>query len=308
MHIYYSGVGKGVIEADERLGTPRYRLFSCHGSYVKYAKATSPIVAKIDDNYEIMLDSGAFTAWTKGEEVHLPHLVDVYAELVDIIGDLNKVWFINLDKIPGKPGETATEEQLAEAIKISDENYAVLNEKFPNRVLPVFHQNEDEARLKEVCDMSGGYVCISPRNDLGETYRARWAAETHHLLPEGIRTHGLAATGTQMMTKVPWLSVDSATWILIAAYGGIFIDTNFRIVGVSETSPTRHDKNAHVTTLADPERDYLYDLMKKWKFTLEELGTIFESRALWNRMMMTELYRSIGDTSHLPVQKGIFDL
>ena len=145
MNLFFSGVGKGIIEADERLGSPRFRLFSCHGAYFKYAQKTGPIVSTIDDQFEIMLDSGAFTAWTKGEEVTLDHLIRDYRTLIDDFGyGKEKVWLINLDKIPAEPGRTPTPYELEEAIKISDENFHRLTDKFGDIVIPVYHQGEGE--------------------------------------------------------------------------------------------------------------------------------------------------------------------
>lgn len=309
MHIFYSGVGKGVIEMDSRLGSPRYRLFSCHGAYYKYAQQTSPLVATIDQDYEIMLDSGAFTAWTKGEEVKLTHLLRDYEDLVNIIGDLEKVWMINLDKIPGEKGRTASPKEVIEAIRISDENFNVLNEHFPGRVLPVFHQNESDTRLEEVCRMSD-YICVSPRNDMAETYRIKWSSEVHAKIANinpNVRTHGLAATGYTMMTRVPWHSVDSATWIAIAAYGGIFVNEKLNIRGISQESPTRHEIDQHYDNLSDPQKAYLNGLMEEWDLPIEGLQSKFEDRALWNRLMMTQLYRGI-DYKQAALQDGLFAL
>ena len=47
---------------------------------------------------ELMLDSGAYTAWKQGKEVKLSHLIKTYADFVEKYGDAYKnIWFINLD-------------------------------------------------------------------------------------------------------------------------------------------------------------------------------------------------------------------
>jgi len=307
MNLFFSGVGKGVIEVDERLGSPRFRLFSCHGAYFKYAQKTGPLVSSIDDNFEIMLDSGAFTAWTKGDEVTLDHLIRDYSTLIEDFGyPIEKIWLINLDKIPGAPGRTASEEEVEEAIKISDENFNRLEEVFGARVVPVFHQNENEARLAVVADMAQ-YICISPRNDLGERHRRTWSQEVHAKLPPGIRTHGLATTGFPMMTKVPWHSVDSATWIMIAAYGHVYFNRRLQTMSISDDSPNIHEADKHYMNIIDEQKEVMEGLMKKWGFTHDGLRSDFVERAIWNRLMMSELYRSVGDI-HVPMQEGLFEL
>ncbi len=306
MNLFFSGVGKGVIECDERLGSPRYRLFSCHGAYFKYAQKTAPLVATIDDEYEIMLASGAFTAWPKGEEVQLDGLIDDYAELIDTIGDIKKVWLINLDKIPGEPGRTAGPDELAEAIKISDENYHRLEDKFGERIIPVYHQGENEERMEVVAAM-GQYVCVSPRNDLGEPHRRSWAQEVHGKLPDGVRTHGLATTGYPMMTTVPWHSVDSATWILIAAYGHVYFNERLQTMSISDDSPNIHEADKHYVNIIPEQKEVLHGLMDQWGFTYDNLRSDFVERATWNRLMMSQLYRSVGEINR-PRQEGLFEL
>lgn len=306
MNLFFSGVGKGTIETDERLGSPRYRLFSCHGAYYKYAWNTGPLVATIDDNYEIMLDSGAFTAWSKGDEVHLEDLIESYSNLIDHFKCPEKIWLINLDKIPGSPGITAGPEEIQEAIKISDENFHKLVDVFGPRVIPVFHQNEDEDRLDEVAKMAE-YICVSPRNDLGEKHRRTWAKEVHGKLPPGTKTHGLATTGYPMMRDVPWHSVDSATWIMLAAYGHILARTDLKSISISDDQPNKYEEGKHFINISQQERDQLMAKIDEWGFTYDGLRTNFVERATWNRLMMSELYRSLTQVS-CPVQPGLFDL
>lgn len=307
MNLFFSGVGKGVIETDERLGSPRFRLFSCHGAYFKYAQKTGPLVSTIDSSFEIMLDSGAFTAWTKGEEVTLDHLIRDYRTLIEDFGyGTEKIWLINLDKIPGEPGRTAGPEEVAEAIKISDDNFYRLEKEFGDIVVPVYHQGEDEARLAEVCRMAS-YICISPRNDLGENHRRTWSQEVHSKLPSGIRTHGLATTGFPMMTTVPWHSVDSATWIMIAAYGHVYYNAKLQSISISDDQPNKHDIGKHYINIIDEQKEVLHGLMDEWGFTYDALRSDFVERATWNRLMMSRLYRGIGEVTR-PPQPGLFEL
>lgn len=296
------------MEMDARLGSPRYRLFSCHGSYLNYAVKTLPLCATLDNEFEIMLDSGAFTAWSKGEEVTVQHIIDVYSRLLDKFGHLGRgFWLINLDKIPGAPGVTASTPELQDAIKISDENFHLLVDKFGDIVLPVFHQNEDNARLSEVVGM-GKYICVSPRNDLPETMRREWSQEVHALLTRETWTHGLAATGHPMMTKVPWTSVDSATWIMIAAYGRVYANHRLSAVGISVDSATRYEKENHIDNLNYEERNTLLQMIEDRGFDLELLQTDFVERSIWNRVIMSELYRGIDHQSITHVQESLLDL
>ena len=308
MRVFFSGIGKGTVEADERLGSPRYRLFSCHGNYFNYAVKTIPLCATIDNEFEIMLDSGAFTAWTKGEEVDLEDLIRVYGSLLDKYGHLGRrFWLINLDKIPGSPGRTAGPEEIDECIRVSDENYSRLVREFGDIVLPVFHQNESSDRLAEVASM-GEYVNISPRNDVGERVRVKWAREVHSKLPVGVKTHGLAATGLPMMQDVPWTSVDSASWIMVASYGHIWWPKTMTLVSVSSDSPNRHLADKHYVNLSQPEREQFEAFAEGYDMTIEDLQEDFVYRAIWNRLVQSEIYRAVPEEVKKPLQDGLFDL
>lgn len=290
------------------MGSPRFRLFSCHGNYFNYAVQTIPLCAGIDQEFEVMLDSGAFTAWTKGEEVKLDELRRTYGTLLEKYGHLGRgFWLINLDKIPGSPGRNPSQEEIEECIKVSDENYYRLVEEFGHIVLPVFHQGESFNRLKEVADM-GEYINVSPRNDVGERLRVRWAKETHEQLKAlgDPKTHGLAATGLPMMQDVPWWSVDSASWIMVASYGHIWWPRSMTIVSISDDSPNRYLADKHYINISPREQEHLQHYIDEWGFDLEELKSNFEPRAIWNRLVQSEIYRAVPEKVEKPIQEVFF--
>lgn len=178
----------------------------------------------------IMLDSGAFTAWNKGEKTTVEDVKRKYHRFLEIAGDMfDEIWMVNLDVIPGERGRDPTSAELASALEVSDVNFAILEAEFGQRILPVFHQGEDNARLDEVVKQVRGksdYICVSPRNDLAENLRVQWSREKHKYLETkwpGIKTHGLATTGNVMVRTVPWYSGDSAAWVQHGGYGMIDI-------------------------------------------------------------------------------------
>lgn len=254
MNYYFSGIGESkrtFIRYATKLAS--HRLLSCHDSYAQFAHTwlRETISVGHGKKQTILLDSGAFTAWNKGHPIEIKKLLPIYAEFVNTyLNHVNNIWLINLDKIPGSPGIDPSQKEINAAIKTSDDNYEILVREFGNRVLPVFHQGESSNRLDTVEAMSD-YVCLSPRNDVGEIHRVRWARDTHARLPAGKKTHGLATTGNLMMTTVPWYSVDSATWVAICTYGSVIIklnDTLF-IIGVTPNSPARYRQELHMDNL-----------------------------------------------------------
>jgi hypothetical protein len=178
----------------------------------------------------IMLDSGAFTAWNKGEKTTVDDVKRKYHRFLEIAGDMfEEIWMVNLDVIPGERGRNPTQRELEEALRVSDVNFAILESEFGQRILPVYHQGEDNARLDEVVKQVRGksnYICVSPRNDLAENLRIQWSREKHKYLETkwpGTMTHGLATTGNVMVRTVPWYSGDSAAWVQHGGFGMIDI-------------------------------------------------------------------------------------
>lgn len=178
----------------------------------------------------ILLDSGAFTAWNKGEVTTVDDVKRKYSRFIETAGDLfEEIWGINLDVIPGEKGRDPTSDELKRAVEVSDINFEILVKEFGDIILPVYHQGEDSARLAECVaqvDGKSNYICISPRNDLAEPRRVDWSRDAHadlHRQWPHIMTHGLATTGNRMVRTVPWYSGDSAAWVQHGGYGMIDI-------------------------------------------------------------------------------------
>lgn len=309
MRVFFSGVTTKELEADPRLGSPRYRLFSAHDDYFKFAMQAIPLCASIDDDFEIMLDSGAFTAWTQGDKVELDDVLRAYGAIVSKYSDIvPQFWLINLDVIPGNKGRIATQEEITEALRVSDINYNALVKEFGEIVLPVFHMMEPEQRLADLCSMAK-YVLISPRNDFPERHRMAWAHQVHDLIPDDVRTHGLGATGLNMMTDIPWHSVDSTSWIMSGSYGNIWLPGTMRVIAMSEDSPNRHKAGAHYQTLTPHERQLVDEFAERHGFQVEQLATDYNPRMLWNRVVQSEIYRAIPEGGRTkPRQDNLFGI
>ena len=320
MNVFFSGSSTGgpklLSETDERLvaaSADHFRLLSCHGDYMSVAKKTFEKIIDfgVPKETEFMLDSGAFTAWSKGAVIELEELTEVYDRMIDTYESKIKcVWLINLDKIPAEKGRTATPAELIEAMKISDDNFHVLKERYGKRVLPVYHQNETQEQLLTMAKESD-YICISPRNDLPELSRVKWAKEAHDLIP-GVKTHGLAATGARMMAEVPWHSVDSATWIAIGAYGGIILEDHLslRILQISTDSGSIKEANGHFDNLSTVEKAMIQRRFEKEGFTTEDLRLDTTNRIIWNRIQLIRYADRYKQAKHNQsfLEVGLFDL
>jgi len=281
LNYYFSGVFPFKQPAHEWcIPKCTHRLLSCHGDYVKYGHKWASEIHKYDGQITLLLDSGAFTAWNKGHPMHLEDLMPVYDSFItNYLKHAVNIYCINLDKIPGSPGVTPPQSEIDEAIEISDRNYEKLVSAFGDRILPVFHQGESEARLADVCAMTE-YICVSPRNDLHEGARVKWAREVHSKIPSTTKTHGLAATGVDMMTTVKWHSVDSAAIIFTAATGDAVLCMNGKLVqvGFSDRSSKRHIAGQHYENLHSQAQTAVREYAEARGFTPQGLSTNAEFR------------------------------
>lgn len=241
------------------------------------------------DGVRVFLDSGAFSAFTKGVEVDLPAYCDYILENQDII-EVASV----LDGI-GDPYQTWKNQQEME--------------QRGTRPLPCFHYNEPVEYLQHYIDnydyiTLGGMVPISTPQ-LKFWLDEIWSKYLTH--PDGspkIKVHGFGLTTLSLMERYPWYSVDSSSWVQIAAAGNI-ITPKFGIIAVSESSPSRKKLNQHVDNLPDLQRRGILDYIEEHGFELERLRTMYASRWAFNCWAYTEIGNNVhgGAAPHFTIQQ-----
>jgi len=311
LNFFLSGsMGRADWHEERLIGELQCRLCSCHGNYIRDAKRWAGLVSRPDNQIRyFMLDSGAFTGWKSNHPVVLTDLIRIYTEVMALVDHSKvKVFLINLDVIPGSPGITASKEDVEAAIKQSDINFNILVKEFGDRVIPVYHQNETEARLLEVCDMAK-YICASPRNDLPEWTRVKWSEEVHRKLPSGITTHGLATTGSQMLSRVPWWSVDSAAWLFSGAMGKVdcLHEGNWVSINISKESPDRFNQGNHYWNCTQDIRDVVDARAAFHGIPVQNLIDDHMARKLLNGLEIIEWLKTFKFKSTI-YQPSLFDL
>lgn len=187
----------------------------------------------------VILDSGAFSAWTKGKSID----IDEYVELI-IKNDSSICMAANLDIIPGKKGDRQiTEETNIRAASDGWKNYLRIletlkwngREDLCSRIMPIHHQGESIDFLKRMVDFGCEYIGISPSNDATTNQRKKYLDLAFGYLENcGTRifTHGYAVTSEELMALYPWLTVDSISWIFTAGLG--FVKTPYGNMCFSE--------------------------------------------------------------------------
>jgi len=172
----------------------------------------------------LLLDSGAFTAWSKRGVVDLDAYIDFIKEY-----DAYLDYYVNLDCIPGEWGRKPTRDEFELSAAQGYKNYEYMLKAGvnPDKLIHVFHQHEDWRWLKRMV-REIPYIGLSPANDSDMASKRRWLDECMNYVTDSdgyplVKFHGFAVTSVELMYKYPWYSVDSATWKLTSGYGSIIV-------------------------------------------------------------------------------------
>lgn len=251
MHLHLT-TSTNVREAYEALRETQHKstLLSFH---YKAAQPRYEEYAWSQDGARVLLDSGAFTAWSLGKQIDLQRYAEWALGVVAKWGDhLVQLDAVNLDRIPGEKGRDATRAELQAAMRESIANADQLRAA-GLRIVEVFHQDEPLEFLDELLHRlpPRSILALSPRNDVAVSERVKWLRGTvlPHLLtryaPSDLpRMHGLAATAKAVMSGFPFYSVDSASWIVGMRYG------HSALAGVERLPRLREDGARGVVRLA----------------------------------------------------------
>lgn len=235
-----------------------------------------------------MIDSGAFSAWSKGKVIDLEEYIAYAHQAIKQGESQNKnVYIVNLDVIPGKPGQSAglstnrKSENRDLIEKAAKQGYRNLVKMLKKGVKPihVFHQGEDWGWLDKISEKTD-YIGISPANDLSIKDRKSWIRSVFNYIYRrnlNVDTHGFAVWMPTILREFPWTSCDAVTWRVLAAWGAIyypqgggFTDPDYsKPPNILHVSKKKNAKDIGVLTpgiLKKLERDgYTYEQLQDWQ-------------------------------------------
>jgi len=226
----------------------------------------------------IILDSGAFTAWTKKVNID----IDEYAKFVlEYIDHLDYV--VGLDVIPAEFGRKPTVTEIEESASMGWNNYQyLLGKGIPKeKLIHVFHQGENFKWLERMVEEIP-YIGLSPANDRTTGEKKKWLDQcmkyvtNENGMPK-VKFHGFAVTAFELVKRYPWYSVDSATWIISAGIGVIFVPRmkdgiySYEIPPYTILVSNRHrlkGKRNHISFFSKDRRKYFLQYFEYKGFTL----------------------------------------
>lgn len=224
------------------------------------------------DGVKVFLDSGAFSAFTKGVDVDMKGYCRYIQENADIIETVDGVQCASVLDGIGDPLKTWQNQLAMESLGV--------------RPLPCFHYGEDERYLDWYIERYpyitlGGMVPISTPQLIHWLDRL-W--ERH--LTDGagrpkVKVHGFGLTSLPLMKRYPWYSVDSSTWVQWAANGMLLIPGTGQ-VNVSSQSSSRKIEGQHLNTYTPPQRAAIVKRIEDLGFEVERLENEYISRWAFN--------------------------
>lgn len=230
----------------------------------------------------IMVDSGSFTAYTKG--VHID--IDDYLKFIDEIGDYVTV-FVAVDDVPDPMNMDYNK------AKTTWDNYLYMVERIRpelrDKLIPVFHYGEDFKWLRNMLEYrhpDGSpikYIGLAISLEGTKKVRINWGRECMRVIHESsnpnVMTHAFGVGVKSVLDNITVTSTDATSWVKRAAYGMIAVDD--KSIYVSEVMKAKADDRS----LSQQSKALQEDVLKRIKqrgFTLEELEQDSCKRAEFN--------------------------
>lgn len=268
--------------------------------YIKNERAIKKIRG---DKMRIFLDSGAFTAWSKKVVIDLDEYIDFCHEHIDMLELISVLDVIDFTDPAG-------------AAKKSFHNLLRMEQRgLKGVVLPTFHMGEPEEVIQHYAEhytyvSLGGMVGISAKQLMTWLDRIWSCYLTDANGFPKLNIHGFGITSLPAMTRYPWTSVDSSTWLQWAANGMILMPDKFAgQINISSRSSFRKYQDQHITTYRPTEQRLLENEIQRLNGDIARLANYYYSRWAFNYWAFPkylELHHNSG--KFIPEWTGIFDV
>lgn len=285
MDLFLVGPEKDVIMQEVTETTPSNMLFN----FVDGKRATDRYMQVIKPK-KLFIDSGAFSAWTKGKSVDLDQYIDwinTRADYIDLYGQI--------DVIPGDIRNGATTQQVEDAAKATWQNYLEMRPRMknPEGLLYTFHVGEPYAYLRQALewrdDQGKPIPYMALGGMVGKPMPLKWSFldTCFKIIKESsnpnIKIHAFGMTSLDILEAYPITSADSTSWIMTGANGNIM--TDFGIIAVSDQMSRFPEHYSHLK----PELQNQFEAsLSEFGFSLEDLRHSRDHRIMFNARYMNK--------------------
>jgi hypothetical protein len=238
--------------------------------------------------FNFFLDSGAYSAWSRGLHIDL----DEYIAFIKHHSDHIQV-FANLDSIPGSPSSTPTPQEREEGAQKSWNNFLYMQSE-GLRPLPVFHAGEDWKWLDKFIQHGETRLGIGGLVDLSSVHRKHWLDSFFYRLQKkypslAIAVHGFGMTAPDLIHRYPWDSVDSTAWLRFAGFGVIHVPALHKdggydfsrgasVVTVSGSNPKQRENGKTLGNLPQKTHRHILDWISHCGQSLQSVQDDYKAR------------------------------
>ncbi|HHW90889.1 MAG TPA: hypothetical protein GX745_08325 [Clostridiales bacterium] len=256
-------------------------------NYIDGKNATDAYKTNIKPG-KLFIDSGAYSAWTRGAEIDVDEYIAWINERADYI-DL----FGQVDVIPGDRIHGATMQQVIEAAEKTWENYLYMRErvKCPERLLYTFHVGEPLQYLERALEWKDAegqkipYIALGGMVGKPRAVRQSFLDQCFSTIRKSsnssVKVHTFGMTDFSLLASYPITSADSTSWIMTGANGGIMTDMGTVIVSERQSNQPNHYSHLPKHLQKDFE-----ETIAEYGFTLDELRHSRDKRIIFNARYM----------------------
>lgn len=237
---------------------------------------------------KLFVDSGAFSAWTKGVKLD----VDKYIEFLNANHDKMTI-YAQVDVIPGERGRAATFEEVKDASARSWENYQYMRELLvePDKLLYAYHAGEPIWYLEQALKCKVPYIALGGLVGKTTNIKFDFLHECFDLINKinpDVKVHVFGITTFNILEKFNVTSADSTTHIQAGCNGNIICD-----YGTICLSDRKEFGVSEYIQESESYKKKIEEHVNKYGFTIEDLKTSHDNRILFNVMYMREKAESL---------------
>ena len=263
-------------------------------NYLDGKRATDKYKEKIKPK-KLFIDSGAFSAWTKGKVIDVDEYINWINDRADFIDLYGQV-----DVIPGDRIKGHTQQQVEEAAKATWENYLYMRPKMknPDGLLYTFHVGEPYHYLKQALEWTDedgkpiSYIALGGMVGKPMPVKKAFLDTCFNIIKKSsnpnVKTHAFGMTSFDLLESYPITSADSTSWIMTGANGGIMTD-----IGIIAVSDQMAKLPTHYSHLAKPLQEEFEASLSEFGFTLDELRYSRDNRIMFNARYMNKKAKAL---------------
>lgn len=302
MKLYLAGAEREKPESLKRL-TGSNLLFSYIGN-------PSAVVSIPHDvlNGLSLVDSGAFSAWTKGAIIDVDKYIEWLNkndEFIDLFGQL--------DAIPGNKDDPFSWKDVKNSAEKSWLNYLYMRTRVihPEKLLYTFHVGEPKEFLIQALkwkDSNGNhipYIALGGLVGKSKSIRKNFLNMCFTLIEKynpKVKIHVFGMTDPTLLEDFPITSADSTRWLMVGISGRIFTDMGEVAVLDSQKFEFEHYSQMFTNDLLLTNFNHN---LEKFGFTLTDLIDSRDNRVVYNGLWMMDKFSKI-KCKRSSIRKSLF--